>query len=232
VRVSVSVLEWVRVRVSGFELEWDWTTPRVLNSGAEGMMVLVEFPWLRSISGADAPPPSPSSPCSSVLGRPAITVSGALVARPLSSFLAALENDRALFLKKLEAPAIIPLPALLPPFSLPLDESVLVLDVAWIWGAGGREVVFDLGVERGVRNLESDFGEGLGLSGEDILSVGLEFEFEFESVDGKPEFGFEGGEGDGDDDEFDGRRLERGLNFDIVGCVIIMLYDAKPSYGV
>jgi hypothetical protein len=68
-----------------------------------------------------------------------------------------------------------------------------------------------LGVERGVRDLEADFGEGLGLSGEDILSVD-------ESVDGKPEIGFEGGEGDGDDDEFDGRRLERGLNFDIVGC--------------
>jgi hypothetical protein len=59
-------------------------------------------------------------------------------------------------------------------------------------------------------DLEVDFGERLGLSGEDILSV--------ESVDdGKPEIGFEGGEGDGDD-EFDGRRLERGLNFDIVGC--------------
>jgi hypothetical protein len=136
VRVSVSVLEWVRVRVSGFEFEWDWTTPRVLNSGAEGMMVLVEFAWLRSISGADAPPPSPSSACSSVLGRPAITVSGALAARPLLSFLAAFENDRALFLKKLEVSAMIPLPALLPPpplqFSLPFDESVLVLDVAWI----------------------------------------------------------------------------------------------------
>jgi hypothetical protein len=30
-----------------------------LNSGAEGMMVLVEFAWLRSIPGAGAPPPSP-----------------------------------------------------------------------------------------------------------------------------------------------------------------------------
>jgi len=57
VRVSVSVLKWVRVRVS--ELGWDWTMPRVLNSGAEGMIVLVELAWLRSISGADAPPPSP-----------------------------------------------------------------------------------------------------------------------------------------------------------------------------
>jgi hypothetical protein len=189
--------------------------PRVLNSGAEGMIVLVELAWLRSISGADAPsPPSPASAFSSGLGRPAIAVLGALVARPLSSFLPAFENDRALFLKKLDAPAIIPLPVLLPapPLSLPLDESVLVLDVAWIWGAGGRGVVFDLGVERGVMDLEVDFGEGLGLSGEDILS-------DDESVDdGKPEIGFEGGEGDGDDDEFDGRRLERGLNFDIVGC--------------
>jgi hypothetical protein len=69
-----------------------------------------------------------------------------------------------------------------------LDESVLVLDVAWIWDAGERGVVFELGVERGVMDLEADFGEGLGLSGEDILSV--------ESVDGKPEIGFEGGEGD------------------------------------
>jgi hypothetical protein len=89
---------------------------------------------------------------------------------------------------------------------------VLVLDVAWIWGAaGGRGDVFDLGVERGVMDLEVDFGEGLGLSGEDILSVD-------ESVDGggKPEIGFEGGDGDGDDDKLDGRRLERGLNFDIV----------------
>jgi hypothetical protein len=79
-----------------------------------------------------------------------------------------------------------------------LDEFVLALDIAWIWGADGRGVVFDLGVERGVMNLEPDFGEGLGLSGEDILSV--------ESVDGGPEIGFEGGEGDGDDDEIDGRR--------------------------
>jgi hypothetical protein len=106
-----------------------------------------------------------------------------------------------------------PLPLPLPFSLLPLDESVLVLDVAWIWGAaaGGRGDVFDLGVERGVIDLEVDFGEGLGLSGEDILSVD-------ESVDGggKPEIGFEGGDGDGDDDKLDGRRLERGLNFDIV----------------
>jgi hypothetical protein len=97
-----------------------------------------------------------------------------------------------------------------------LDEFVLALDIAWIWGAGGMGVVFDLGVERGVMDLEPDFGEGLGMSGEDILSV--------ESVDGKPEIGFEGGEGDGDEDKLDGRRLERGLNFDIVDCGIIMLY--------
>jgi hypothetical protein len=59
-------------------------------------------------------------------------------------------------------------------------------------------------------DLEVDFGKMLGLSGKDILSV--------ESVDDdKPEIGFEGGEGDGDD-EFDGRRLERGLNFDIIRC--------------
>ena len=43
-----------------------------------------------------------------------------------------------------------------------------------------------MGVERGVRDLEADFGEGLGLSGEDILSV--------ECVDGKPEIGLDGGE--------------------------------------
>jgi len=183
------------------------------------MTVLVELAWLRSISGADAPPPS-STASSSGTGR--LAVLGALVARPLSSFLAAFENDRALFLKKLEAPAIIPLllPAL--PLSLPLDESAVLppeLDVvAWIWGAGGRGVVFDLGVERGVMDLEIDFGEELllGLSGEeeegDILI----------SVDGsvddcEPGIGFEGGEGEGEED--DERCLERGLNFDIV-CVI------------
>ena len=131
--MSVSVLEWVRVKVSGFECGWDWATPRVLNSGAEGMISLVELAWLRSMSGADVTsPPSPAFAFSSGLGRPAIAVSGALVARPLSSFLAAFENDRALFLKKLDARAIIP-----PPLSLPLDEFVLALDIAWIWGAGG-----------------------------------------------------------------------------------------------
>ena len=42
---------------------------------------------------------------------------------------------------------------------------------------------FDLGVERGVRDLEVDFWEGLGLSGEeDILSV-------VEYVGGKHEIG-------------------------------------------
>jgi hypothetical protein len=62
----------------------------------------------------------------------------------------------------------------------------------------GQGVVFNLGIELGVKDLEVDFGEGLLLSGEDILRV--------ESVDdGKPEIGFECGEGD--DDEFDGRCL-------------------------
>jgi hypothetical protein len=56
------------------------------------MIVLVELAWLRSISGADAP--SPASAFSSGLGRPAIE------ALCRSSFLAAFENDRALFLKK------------------------------------------------------------------------------------------------------------------------------------
>ena len=102
-------------------------------NGAEGMIVLVELAWLRSISGADAPTSSPSP--SSVLGRLAVLVSGALAARPLSSFLVAFENDRALFLQRLEAPAIIrpPLPALIPPPPLLLllsDESVFILDVA------------------------------------------------------------------------------------------------------
>jgi hypothetical protein len=118
-------------------------------AAAEGIMVLVELAWLSRTFGADD--------MFSFVGMSGRTsaaaeaVLGALAARSLSlsSFFAALENDLARFLKKFDAPAIIPPPPLL------LDESVLVLDVAWIWGgvaapAGGRGAVFELGVDRGV----------------------------------------------------------------------------------
>jgi hypothetical protein len=64
---------------------------RVLKSRAEGMIVVIELAWLRSISGADAP--SPASAFSSGLRRPAITVLSALTTCLLSSFLATFEND-------------------------------------------------------------------------------------------------------------------------------------------
>jgi hypothetical protein len=106
----------------------------------------------------------------------------------------------------------------LPP--LRVDASVLVLDDAWIWGAGRGEGP-DLGVVRGVLGLELDLGEGdgRGLSGEDTLRVGVEFEVEESEL----ELGVgvvDGGDGDdeaGDElGDWDKGRLASGLNLDIV----------------
>jgi hypothetical protein len=154
----------------------------------------------------------------------------AVLALSLSSFsfLAALEKERARFLKKFDAPAIIPPPPLPLPLPLPLDsllafeESVLVLEVAWIWGGGGSGMVPDLGVLRDEDDdLEDGLGEGerRGLSGEGAFSAGVEAaEFgevlrsadKGESVDDVLEAGE--GEEAGEEDW----RLDSGLYFDIV----------------
>jgi len=59
----------------------------VLRIGAEGMIVLVEFAWLKSISGADAPSSPISTAFSSGTGRPA------MIAVLLLGALAAFENN-------------------------------------------------------------------------------------------------------------------------------------------
>jgi hypothetical protein len=101
---------------------------------------------------------------------------------------------------------------------LRVDASVLVLDVAWIWGAGRGEGP-DLGVVRGVLGLELDLGEGdgRGLSGEDTLRVGVEVEFEESELGVGVVDGVDGDDEAGDEvDDWDKGRLASGLNLDIV----------------
>ena len=151
VRASVSVSDRLREREIRRPGK-DGADGGAAAAAGEVIMVLVELAWLSSTFGADHMFSFVSGlGISGGTSAAAEAVLGALAARSLSlsSFFAALENDLARFLKKFDAPAIIPPPPLL------LDESVLVLDVAWIWGgvaapAGGRGAVFELGVDRGV----------------------------------------------------------------------------------
>jgi len=151
------------------------------------------------------------------------------------SFLAALENDRAGFRKKFDAPAITPLV-----FPLDLEESLLFIACICGDGDGGRES----GVDLGVLDLDLDLvGPGEEEAeeerrGEKTLNVGVDavelgVEFEFESVDDDEGSGIGiglvgGGEpaaaGEGDEAGEEDWRLESGLYLDILSLIYVLCW--------